>query len=263
VRIIVDIGGELKLLLNPTMATAAVFFHRFYMFHSFKEFPKSLTALGCLFLAGKVEETPKKCKDLVNVARAKLEGSEFLKLGKNPVEEVMAIERVLLQTIKFDVHVEKPYNYLLQYANIFKVDKEAMKPIVQTAWAFINDGWYTTLCLQWQPEVIAISLMYMAFKMKPPPEAGGLPDWGGGAPDWVDRQPGEQWWDQFVANLTDKMMEEVCHRVLDYLTAVESGSATAGGSQGPVSNGILTPPIFSPLPSISSPRSTMRRPPFQ
>lgn len=27
--------------------------------------------------------------------------------------------------------------------------------------------------------------------------------------DWVDRQPGEQWWDQFVANLTSDMMEDV------------------------------------------------------
>ncbi len=43
-----------------------------------------MTALGCLFLAGKVEETPKKCKDLVNVARMKLD-AEFARLGKNPM----------------------------------------------------------------------------------------------------------------------------------------------------------------------------------
>lgn len=28
---------------NPTLATAAVYFHRFYMFHSFKEFPKNVS----------------------------------------------------------------------------------------------------------------------------------------------------------------------------------------------------------------------------
>lgn len=27
--------------------------------------------------------------------------------------------------------------------------------------------------------------------------------------EWIDRHPGEQWWDQFVANLTCDMMEDV------------------------------------------------------
>lgn len=30
-----------------------------------------MTSLGCLFLAGKVEETPKKCRDIVGVAKEK------------------------------------------------------------------------------------------------------------------------------------------------------------------------------------------------
>lgn len=32
--------------------------------------------------------------------------------------------------------------------------------------------------------------------------------------DWVDRQPGEQWWDQFVANLTSDMMEDLCFQII-------------------------------------------------
>lgn len=49
-------------------------------------------------------------------------------------------------------------------------------------------------------QVIAISLIYMALKMTKLD-----------ACDWNDRQPGEQWWDQFVANLSLDMMEEVSH----------------------------------------------------
>ena len=49
-------------LHHDTIATGVVFYHRFYMFHSFKKFPRHVTATCCLFLAGKVEETPKKCK---------------------------------------------------------------------------------------------------------------------------------------------------------------------------------------------------------
>jgi Cyclin, N-terminal domain len=37
-----------------TIHTAIVYLHRFYMFHSFKTFPRYVTACSCLFLAGKV-----------------------------------------------------------------------------------------------------------------------------------------------------------------------------------------------------------------
>ncbi|MCP9264615.1 Cyclin-K [Dirofilaria immitis] len=181
IKLIVEIGSGLKLQPNPTLATAAVYFHRFYMFHSFKEFQKHLTALGCLFLAGK--------------------------------EEVMGVERVLLQTIKFDLHVDHPYTFLLQYQKVFKLDREKKQTVLQNAWTFVNDSISTTLCLMWEPEVIAISLIYMALKMTKLDNC-----------DWVDRRPSEQWWDQFVANLTSDMMEDVCHKVLDYYTITKSES---------------------------------------
>uniref|UniRef100_A0A915D722 Cyclin-like domain-containing protein n=1 Tax=Ditylenchus dipsaci TaxID=166011 RepID=A0A915D722_9BILA len=196
-----EIGSLLKLNTNPTLATASVFFHRFYMFHSFTEFPKQITALACLFLAGKVEETPKKCKDIVATAKESFP-SDFI--SKNLTDEVMSLERVLLQTARFDLHVEHPYNFLLQYAKPFKMEKSEMAKIVQDAWTFMNDSAYTTLCLQWEPEVIAISLLYMSFKKT------------GVEPDWRDKNPDEQWWEAYVANLTTEMMQEVCHTVLDY-----------------------------------------------
>lgn len=67
-----------------TTATACVYFHRFFMYHSFKEYNRYLTALGCLFLAGKVEETPKKCKDLIQSAKERLSEKQFEGLGEDP-----------------------------------------------------------------------------------------------------------------------------------------------------------------------------------
>lgn len=51
----------------------------------------------------------------------------------------MAIERVLLQTIRFDLHVDHPYEILLKYAKVIKGDKEKVQKLVQMAWTFIND----------------------------------------------------------------------------------------------------------------------------
>ena len=106
------------------MATGVVFFHRFYMFHSFNEFPRYLMAACCLFLAGKVEETPKKCKDIVKAAKAWLESKQLDKymasFGDDPVKDMMIYEKILLQTIKFDLQVDHPYGYLLKYAKTLK-----------------------------------------------------------------------------------------------------------------------------------------------
>ncbi|MGH0138282.1 UNVERIFIED_CONTAM: hypothetical protein FKN15_009724 [Acipenser sinensis] len=90
------------------------------MFHSFKQFPRYVTGACCLFLAGKVEETPKKCKDIIKTARSLLNDVQFAQFGDDPKEEVMVLERILLQTIKFDLQVEHPYQFLLRYAKQLK-----------------------------------------------------------------------------------------------------------------------------------------------
>lgn len=88
------------------------------MQHSFEDFQSGPVALACIFLAGKVEETPKKCKDIVSFAK-ECNASIFVspRLG----EEVIQIEKVLLQTLRFDLHIEHPYTFLMRYAKDFKV----------------------------------------------------------------------------------------------------------------------------------------------
>lgn len=84
-RFIMSCGTEMGLGHN-TIATGVVYFHRFYMFHSFKSFPRYVTACCCLFLAGKVEETPKKCRDIIKTARGRLTDTQFFSFGEDPKE---------------------------------------------------------------------------------------------------------------------------------------------------------------------------------
>ena len=51
----------------------------------------------------------------------------------------MTYERILLQTIKFDLQVDHPYSYLLKYAKTLKGDKAKIQQLVQMAWTFVND----------------------------------------------------------------------------------------------------------------------------
>jgi hypothetical protein len=49
-----------------------------------------VTACCCLFLAGKVEETPKKCKDIIKTARSLLTDQKFLTFGEDPKVKISA-----------------------------------------------------------------------------------------------------------------------------------------------------------------------------
>ncbi|CAG9132578.1 hypothetical protein JYU34_017365 [Plutella xylostella] len=225
-RFIIDTGSKMDLGYN-TVATGVVYFHRFYMFHSFRTFPRYITACCCLFLAGKVEETPKKCKDIIKVAKSLLTEQKFGTFGEDPKEEVMTLERILLQTIKFDLQVEHPYGYLLKYAKCLKGDKQKLQKMVQMAWTFVNDSLCTTLCLQWEPEVIAVALMFLAGKLS----KFEVVDWNGRLPKHT------AWWDMFVEDITLELLEDICHQVLD----LYSPQTQASGGESPPPGAAVQP----------------------
>nr|CAD7426588.1 unnamed protein product [Timema monikensis] len=189
-RFIIDTGTKMDLGYN-TMATGVVYFHRFYMFHSFRSFPR--------------------------------------------YEEVMTLERILLQTIKFDLQVEHPYSYLLKYAKCLKGDKAKLQKMVQMAWTFVNDSLCTTLSLQWEPEVIAVALMYLAGKLS----KFEVVDWMGRVGKHL------RWWDMFVEDVTMDLLEDICHQVLDLYSQPQVAA-----------NAPDSPPL---QPSIHSPTSKKER----
>ncbi|CAD6225861.1 GSCOCG00005762001-RA-CDS [Cotesia congregata] len=242
-RFIIDTGSKMDLGYN-TMATGVVYFHRFYMFHSFKQFPRYVTACCCLFLAGKVEETPKKCKDIIKTAKTLLTDQKFATFGEDPKEEVMTLERILLQTIKFDLQVEHPYSYLLKYAKCLKGDKGKLQKMVQMAWTFVNDSLCTTLSLQWEPEIIAVALMYLAGKLS----KFEVVDWNGRQPKHL------RWWDMFVEDVTMDLLEDICHQVLDLYSQANNAKPPDSPPMTP-SNHTTTEVITTPA-SIESASNT-------
>ena len=95
-------------------AQAIVFYHRFFAYKSYGDFDRFSIATTCIFLASKVEETPKKLKDVVmetfkqqhkDKPPPDMESREFWELK----EKVLISERILLQTLSFDLTVEHAY----------------------------------------------------------------------------------------------------------------------------------------------------------
>ncbi|XP_070854383.1 cyclin-K [Drosophila suzukii] len=252
-RFIMECGTKMGLGHN-TMATGVVYYHRFYMFHSFRSFPRYVTACCCLFFAGKVEETPKKCRDIIKTARGILNDNYFYSFGEDPKEEVMTLERILLQTIKFDLQVEHPYTFLLKYAKCFKGDQQKLQKMVQMAWNFVNDSLSTVVCLQWEPEIIAVALIHLASKLSKFT-----------VQDWEGRQPQHQrWWDMFVSDVTMEILEDICHQVLDlYQSTQKEAHHPTSPPQNPPSRADSPTPVKPTNSTIIKSVVQQQQPPSQ
>ena len=225
-RFIMDLGNKLG-LRYVTMATGIVYYHRFYMFHSFKEFSRWVVSAACLFLAGKVEETPKKCGDVLKVTQRTVTDEQFKTFGENPREEVMICERVLLQTIKFDLQVNHPYQFLIKYGKKLKGNRSKINELVQKAWIFINDSLSTSFCLLYKPEVIALGVLMLAFKLS-----------NLRVRDFM-HQPKVDWWESFFDGVKEEDLNYISSELLEMYDGKspkrrfhdKSGSATPN-SQG-------------------------------
>lgn len=223
-RFIYKLGQGMK-LHHDTLASAAVFYHRFYQIHSFYKFrSRYVTATCCLFLAGKVEETPKKWTDLIRGAKQILAPQQFAQFGsmEDAKDELMAMERVLLQTIKFDFNIEHAHKFIIQYCEELRADvlsvlhEDKVKEMVQQSWNFANDSYYTNLCLQWEPQIIAICMIYLSGKIQKI-EALGYKT---------------VWWEKFIPDLERDLIESVCHQVLD-IYSKPSNKKSATPKPGP------------------------------
>uniref|UniRef100_A0AC34FZC0 Cyclin-like domain-containing protein n=1 Tax=Panagrolaimus sp. ES5 TaxID=591445 RepID=A0AC34FZC0_9BILA len=139
---------------------AMVYFHRFYMYHSFTTFLPIEMATTCLFLASKAEDCPKS----INVFSdyyyrlthngEKLQEHEFEDV--NPMIEAYEIR--LLQTLAFEFRIELPHIAVINAP--FHSQSDYLKKI---AWRFSTDMLsFTTLCLQYDEKVLAAAAFYAA-----------------------------------------------------------------------------------------------------
>ena len=198
-RFIEEAGRVLK-LPRVARSTAMVFFHRFYAKHSFNEHDRFEVAVACIVLAAKTEESPRKLNIVIDechklkvrgmhagrishtahVPPAKLDPKEpdFIKLK----ERVLLLERLILHTIGFELSIDHPYKFaveqigrlvsrrFIEFADSSKTTgmnstestKVLMDTMVQGAMNFVNDSMQTTLCIQFTPEKIATTTVFLS-----------------------------------------------------------------------------------------------------
>jgi hypothetical protein len=150
------VGTELR-LPQMTIATAQIFFHRHYTVNSLTDTDHFMVAYAACFLAGKVEDTPKKLKDCILVMHGLRLQATGQPMGNWPPkkpdtdatfleikEKVLKQELELMKVMSFDLNVEHAYKHVLEYAKRVGGSRD----LAQVAWNFSNDSLRTRLCVQ-------------------------------------------------------------------------------------------------------------------
>lgn len=143
---------------QQVIATAIVYFKRFYTRNAFYLCDPLLIAPTCFYLATKIEEcvTPLKLiiKEMDLVARH----FDFVNGFPYKTEAAIECEFYLLEELDCYLIVYHPYRPLIQY-----MSDAGLKNYLQFAWLMINDSYRTELCLLYPPYMVALAVIHIIY----------------------------------------------------------------------------------------------------
>jgi len=162
------IGEQLK-IRQQVIATATVFFRRFYLKNTLSSCDPLLMSPTCLFLAAKVEEIgPMSNNRLVNATSQVVRNryrSVFNDLPGNEypyrTNNILECEFYLLELMDCCLIVFHPYRPLLQFLSDLNITSPD-DPLSMLSWRIINDSYRSDVMLQYPPYMIALSALHVA-----------------------------------------------------------------------------------------------------
>ncbi|VDO03195.1 unnamed protein product [Rodentolepis nana] len=194
-ELIQDAGILLK-LPQVAMATAQVLYQRYFYSKSFVRYVYEHYAMACIFLAAKIEEHPRRIREVINVfahMKQAREGREFtpVMFDQNYVNlkrHIIKAERRLLKELGFCVHGKHPHKLVILYLRTLSA--EGNQELVQTSWNCMNDVLRTDVFVRHTPEALACACIFLAARRL------GIP---------LPRCP--PWWEMF--NVDDESIHEI------------------------------------------------------
>ncbi|KAF8574447.1 cyclin-like protein [Ramaria rubella] len=199
-NLISKLGKKLD-LRQRVIATATVFFRRFYLKNSYCDTDPFLLVAACCYVAAKAEETPVHVKNVVAEARVLFSNEEYdIKGFPSDNTRLAEMEFYLVDDLECDLTVFHPYRTLMtlcgkegstemEAEGVLMMEAEAgevgvgvddprywgtghgklelQEPALQMAWFIINDTYRFELCLLYPPHLIAIAAIYLTCVLHP------------------------------------------------------------------------------------------------
>nr|XP_020637967.1 cyclin-L2 isoform X1 [Pogona vitticeps] len=256
---LIQAAGILLRLPQVAMATGQVLFQRFFYTKSFVKHSMEHVSMACVHLASKIEEAPRRIRDVINVFHR----LRFLREKKKPVplildqeyvnlkNQIIKAERRVLKELGFCVHVKHPHKIIVMYLQVLECERN--QHLVQTSWNYMNDSLRTDAFVRFHPETIACACIYLAARTLEIP----LPN----RPHWF-----------LLFGATEEEIQEICLKILQLYTrkkvdlavlesqvekkklAIEEAKAQAKGLLPDSTPNLDAVSGFSPVPKTESPK---------
>ncbi|KAJ6579550.1 cyclin-like protein [Mycena vulgaris] len=193
--------GKKMMLAQRAIATATVFFRRFYLKNSYCETDPFIVIAACCYVAAKAEECPVHIKNVVQDARHVFSQEPYnVKNFPSDNSKLAEMEFYLVDDLECDLTVFHPYRTLLALCKSGDVSEDSgsaheeeagevgigiaaddgprywgtgegqleLPPNgLQTAWFIVNDTYRSELCLLYPPHLIAIAALYLTCVFHP------------------------------------------------------------------------------------------------
>ncbi|XP_019911428.3 cyclin-L1 isoform X2 [Esox lucius] len=174
----IQAAGILLRLPQVAMATGQILFQRFYYCKSFVRHCAEIVAMACVHLASKIEEEPRRVRDVLNVFY-------HLKHSKGKRTQV---------PMPLDAnYISAKAQIIVMYLQVLECERDTK--LVQTAWNYMNDSLRTDVFLRFSAETVACACIYLSARTLQIP----LPD----QPPWF-----------LLFGASEEDLKEICRRIL-------------------------------------------------
>ena len=132
---------------------------------------------------------------------------------------ILSAERLLLQTLYFDLHTLHPYSHVYSkwkalFQKCASVPEQTKDDLMQTTLNLVNDSYRTDLCLQYRPDLIAHAAIYLAtlhLDVKPEVKQTSRTHV---QPNWID----------LIETPADEdTLRDICNQLLDVMDRAAAG----------------------------------------
>lgn len=208
-----------------TIATAQNLYQRFHLFFPRKDFNYHDVSLAALYVSTKMHDTLKKPREILMVAyavrfpelaaKSKTVGGE---VDMDPMtvehdrQRVLAVERLILETICFNFTSKMPFPYVIKLGRKLG----ASKKLIKFAWRLTVDSHRTPVPLMYPPNTVALGCIYTAALLSTiePTASSNTDDESDREVANLLKQKGD-WETTYMAEAED--LEEIAHTLIDLL----------------------------------------------
>ncbi|TPX32912.1 hypothetical protein SmJEL517_g04080 [Synchytrium microbalum] len=146
---------------QQVVATAYVYFKRFFIKNAFRNTDPLLVAATCMYLACKIEECPHHIKNVVAEMRNVVNDTQIDGTFPYDASTIAEFEFYLMEDLDFYMIVYHPYRPLTQYLKQLGIEKSCL----QAAWFIVNDAFKTDAMLLYPPHMISLTAIFMSCVM--------------------------------------------------------------------------------------------------